>query len=50
MIAKFYISIRISVKFVPNGFIDNKSAWCQTGDKPLFEPMLAQCTGAYMRH
>ena len=43
---KFCISIKISLKFVPNGQIDNKSAlvevmaWGQTGDKPLREPML----------
>ena len=37
---KCCILIRISLKFVPNGPIDNKSslfqvmAWCQPGDKP----------------
>ena len=36
--------------------IDNKSAlaqvmaWCQTGVKPLPEPMLTQFTDAYMHH
>ena len=42
---KFYISMRISLKFVPEGPNDNKStlvqvmAWCQTGDKSLPEPI-----------
>ena len=50
------ISIKISLKFVPKGPIDNKSAlvqvmaWCRTGDKPLPEPMLTQFTDAYMQH
>ena len=45
---KFCISIRISLKFVSRGLIDNKPAlvqvmaWRQTGDKPLPEPMLTQ--------
>ena len=49
------ISIKISLKFVPKGPIDNKStlvqvmAWRLTGDKPLPEPMLTQFTDAYMR-
>ena len=40
------ILIQISVKFVPKGPIDNKSALVQvmacrrTGDKPLSEPMI----------
>ena len=44
------ISIKISLKFVPKGPIDNKSAlvqvmaWRRTGDKPLSEPMLTQFT------
>ena len=48
--------VRISLKFVPKGPIDNKSAlvqvmaWRRTGDKPLPEPMLTQFTDAYMRH
>ena len=43
---KFCILIRFSVKSVPNGPTDNKSAliqlkaWCRTGDKPLPGPML----------
>ena len=50
------ISIQISLKFVPRGSNDNKSAvvevmaWCGTGDKPLPEQMLTQFTDAYMRH
>ena len=53
---RFFISIRISLKFVPKGPIDNKAAlvqvmaWSWTGDKPLPEPMLTQFTNAYMRH
>ena len=51
----FCIQIRISMKFVPKGPIDNKSvlvqviAWHRTGDKPLSEPMLTQFTDAYVR-
>ena len=53
---KFCISIQISLKFVPKGSIDNKSAlvqvmaWRLTGDEPLPGPMLTQFTDAYMRH
>ena len=53
---KFRISIWISLKFVPKGPIDNKSAlvqvlaWHLTGDKPLPEPMLTQFTNTYMQH
>ena len=48
----FCISIRISLKFVPKGPIDNKPAlvqvmaWRRTGDKPLPEPTLTQFTDA----
>ena len=41
------ILIQISLKFVPRSPIDNKPAliqvmaWCQRGDEPLPEPMLA---------
>ena len=41
-----WISIKISLKFVSKGAIDNKPAlvqimaWCRPGDKPLSEPML----------
>ena len=47
------IPIRISLKYVPKGIIDNKSAlvqvmaWRRAGDKPLPEPMLTQFTDAY---
>ena len=50
------ILIRISLKFVPDGPIDNKQtlvqvmAWRRTGDKPLPEPILTQFIDAYMRH
>ena len=53
---KFSISIQISVKYVPNGPIDNNAwlfqvmAWRRTGDKPLPEPMLAQDTDAYIQN
>ena len=49
----FYILIQISLKFVPKGPIDNKSALVQvmacpqTGDKPFPEPMLTQFTYIY---
>ena len=42
---KFRILIQISLKFVPKGPIDNKSAlvqvmaWRRSGDKPLSEPI-----------
>ena len=50
------ILIQISLKFVPVGSIDDKTAlvqvmaWRHTGDKPLPEAMLTQFTEAYMRH
>ena len=50
------IQIQISLKFVPRGSIDSKSAlvqvmaWRRTGDKPFPEPMLTQFTDVYMRH
>ena len=39
------ISIKIALKFIPNGPVDNISALvqimtCWTGDKPLSEPMV----------
>ena len=46
-----WITIKISLKFVPRSPIDNKPAlvqvmaWCQTGNKPLPELMLSQFTG-----
>ena len=51
-----WISITISLKFVPKGPIDYKSAlvqvmaWHRTGEKPLPESMLTQFTDAYIRH
>ena len=56
MIEKFCISIRISLKYVLRGPIDNRPAlvqvlaWHRTGDKPLPEPTLTQFTDAYMQH
>ena len=53
---KFCILIRISLKFLPKGPIDNKQAlvqvmaWHWIGDNPLSEPMLTQFTDAYMQH
>ena len=50
------ILIKISLKLVPIGPIENKSAlveamaWRRTGDKPLSEPMMVQFPYAYMRH
>ena len=49
------IWIKISLKFVPKGPIDNIPAlfqimaWCQEGDKPLSEPMMVRLT-MLMRH
>ena len=51
----FKVAIQISLKFVPEGPFDNKSALVQVmaqhraGDKPLAEPMLTQFADAYMR-
>ena len=56
LIEKFCILIRISLKFVPKGPIDNKwalvqvMAWRRIDDKPLPEPIPTQFTDAYMRH
>ena len=53
---KSCILITISLKFVPNGPIDNNPAlvqimaWLQIGDKPLFKTIMIQFTDAYMRH
>ena len=53
---KFPILIKISLKFVPEGPIDNSPAlvlimtWCRIGTKPLSEPMLTWFTDAYMQH
>ena len=56
VIENVWISIKISLKFVPNGPINNIPplvqliAWRRPGDKPLSEPMLTRFTDAYMRH
>ena len=53
---KFRTLIRISLKFVPKGPIENKSelvqvmAWRRSGDKPLPKQILAPFTDAYKRH
>ena len=51
-----WISITISLKFVPKSPIDYKSAmvqvmanWHRTGEKPLPKSMLTQFTDAYIR-
>ena len=50
------ISIKISLKFIPNGPISNIPqlvqimAWHWPGDKPLSEPMLTWFTKAYLQH
>ena len=51
-----WISITISLKFVPKSPIDYKSAmvqvmanWYRTGEKPLPKSMLTQFTDAYIR-
>ena len=51
-----WISITISLQFIPKGPIDYKSAlvqvmaWHRTGEKPLPESMLTQFIDAYIRH
>ena len=51
-----WIFVKISLKFVPKGSINNIPAlvhimvWYQIGDKPLSEPMVTQFYDAYMRH
>ena len=53
---KFCILMKISLKFVPKGPIDNNPAlvqimaWRRIGVKPLSETILAQFTDAYVRH
>ena len=50
------ISIKISLKFVPKGQVDNNPAlvqimaWHRIGDKPLSEPKVTQFYDAHMRH
>ena len=51
-----WILLKISLKFVPKGPIDNMltlvqiMAWCWTGDKPLSETMMAKVADIYMHH
>ena len=51
-----WISIKISLKFVPKGLINTIPAlfqimaWHRSGDKPLSEPMVAQFTDPYVCH
>ena len=51
-----WISIDISLKFIPKGPIDNIPAlvqimaWHRPSDKPLSEPMMVWLAAAYMRH
>ena len=48
--------IQISLKFVPKGLIENRTAlvqvmaWRRAGDRPLLKPMLTQFTDAYIRY
>ena len=52
----YRISIKISLKFVPKGPINNIQAlvqimaWRRPGNKPLSEPMMVMSTHAYMSH
>ena len=51
-----WISIKISLKFVPRCLINNIPslaqimAWHRTGGKPLSKPMIAMYTGIFMHH
>ena len=53
---KLFYFIKMSLKFVPHGPFNNIPAlvqimaWRRSGDKPLFEPMMAYIVNAYMRH
>ena len=53
---KVWISIEMSMEFVPKGTNNNKRilvpivAWCLTGDKPLSEPMVGYFTDANLCH
>ena len=53
---KFCILIKILLKFIPKGLINNKPALIQImasrriGDKPLSESTLTRFTDSYMRH
>ena len=56
LIENAWVSIKVSLKFVPKGTIDNNPvlvqimAWRRPGDKPLSESMMPLFNGAYMRH
>ena len=51
-----WISIKISLNFVPNDPIDSKPAlirvmaWHRPGNKPLPGPMMTQFIDTYMQH
>ena len=51
-----WISIEISLKFVPEGLINSKPAlvqmmtWRRSDDEPLSESMMALYTDTYTRH
>ena len=45
-----WISIKIYLKCVPQGPINNIPALVQIGDKPLSEPNVTQFIDVYMRH
>ena len=53
---KYCILMKISLKFVPKGAIENnpallyRMAWRWKGDKPLSKALLTRFTDAYMRH
>ena len=53
---KFIILIKISLKFIPKGPIDNNPAlvqimaWYRIGNKPLSEPTQTQFTDTYKQH
>ena len=53
---RFCIMIKVLLKFVPKGPINNIPAlvqimaWRRPGDKPLSEPMMMRFTDAYMQH
>ena len=53
---KYMNSDSILLMFGPNGPIDNRLSlvwemvWCQTDEKPLFGPLMAWFTNAYMCH
>ena len=53
---RVWISLKISLKFVPNVRVNNirilvqTMAWRQPGDKPSSEPILTQFTDAFVQH